>query len=134
VNIPLEAGATDADYAFVYREVVDPVLEQFKPQLTLVSAGFDAHESDPLASMRLTTAGYASIVGGLASVTKRHGALALVTEGGYDLTALEQCLETSLTAAEGRGGPLPPTPYASTARGERALSVVRKAQASYWAL
>ena len=52
VNIPLEAGATDADYDLVYREVAVPVLTQFAPQLTLISAGFDAHEADPLASMR----------------------------------------------------------------------------------
>src|SRR5205085_3897064 len=49
VNVPLEAGATDADYDLVYRAAVAPVLEQFEPQLLLVSAGFDAHEQDPLA-------------------------------------------------------------------------------------
>ena len=39
-----------------------PVIDQFKPELVMISAGFDAHERDPLASMRVTTAGYASIV------------------------------------------------------------------------
>ena len=65
-----------------------PVLEEFRPQLMLVSAGYDAHERDPLASMRMTVEGYAAVVGSLRDVASRHGALALVTEGGYELTAL----------------------------------------------
>src|SRR4029079_7465460 len=50
VNIPLEAGATTADYWRVYSTIVAPVLQQFQPELLLISAGFDAHEDDPLAS------------------------------------------------------------------------------------
>ena len=61
-------GATDADYALVHREIVTPVLEEFRPELVLVSAGFDAHERDPLASMRMTTEGYAAIVAQLRDV------------------------------------------------------------------
>ncbi|HMC78790.1 MAG TPA: histone deacetylase, partial [Vicinamibacterales bacterium] len=85
VNLPLAAGATDADYAAAYTTVAG-VLEQYAPQLLLVSAGFDAHESDPLASMRMTAAGYAAVVKSLADTAARVGCpLALVTEGGYDL-------------------------------------------------
>ena len=87
VNVPMEAGSTDADYALVHREVVAPVLDEFRPELVLVSAGFDAHERDPLASMRMTTPGYAAVVVACGAAV-RHGALALVTEGGYELTAL----------------------------------------------
>ncbi len=133
VNIPLEAGATDADYARVYQEAVVPIVGQFAPQLTLVSAGFDAHESDPLASMRMTTAGYAAIVSALASVARTSGALALVTEGGYDLTALEGCLEASLASLRSSTPrPLSPEPAAPAPRGERALRAVRQAQAGIW--
>src|SRR3954452_9933540 len=85
-NVPLEAGATDADYDLVYRDAVIPVLRQFGPQLVLVSAGFDAHESDPLASMRMTAPGYGAIVRRLIDAAPGHH-LALVSEGGYDLTA-----------------------------------------------
>ena len=52
----------DADYAVVHRDVVGPVLDEFRPELVLVSAGFDAHERDPLASMRMTTPGYAIVI------------------------------------------------------------------------
>src|SRR4249920_3392861 len=55
VNLPLEAGAVDEDYRTVFTEVVLPVLNQFEPVLLLISAGFDAHERDPLGGMRLTT-------------------------------------------------------------------------------
>jgi acetoin utilization deacetylase AcuC-like enzyme len=97
VNVPMDAGCDDADFQAVHRAIVEPVLESFSPQLTLVSAGYDAHEQDPLASMRMTTAGYAAIVANLRRIAERHGAIALVTEGGYDLPALGACLESSLT-------------------------------------
>ena len=60
VNLPLEAGAGDADYDLVYREVCG-LIEEHRPQLVLVSAGFDAHERDPLAGMRMTTEGFARV-------------------------------------------------------------------------
>jgi acetoin utilization deacetylase AcuC-like enzyme len=132
VNIPLEAGATDADYHLVYAAIVQPVLQQFAPQLTIVSAGYDAHERDPLASMRLSTEGYAAIVAAVSSAARKHGALALVTEGGYDLTALQGCLEASLAALQ--SDRLSSAPSAPAARGERAIAAVRAAQAPYWRL
>ena len=56
LNIPLAAGATDADYAAAYATISER-LHEYQPELLLVSAGFDAHRDDPLASMRVTTAG-----------------------------------------------------------------------------
>ena len=100
VNVPMEAGSTDADYALVHREIVEPVLDEFRPELVLVSAGYDAHERDPLASMRMTTQGYEAVVAQLRDVAAKHGAMALVTEGGYDLTALAACLEASIAVFE----------------------------------
>ena len=132
VNIPLEAGATDADYYLVYTSAVLPILAQFQPALTIVSAGYDAHERDPLASMRVTTEGFSGMVAVLAGVAKRYGALALVTEGGYDLSALEACLETSFAAVDAASGWSAPSALAP--RGERALATVRAAQSSSWRL
>ena len=131
VNIPLEAGAADGDYARVYGAVVRPVLAQFEPGLVIVSAGFDAHERDPLASMRVTTSGYGSIVRAL-----RHWAgaapLALVTEGGYNLEALGACLESSLEALAAPHRDDWPVADGPAPRGERALAKVRAAQSPYW--
>jgi acetoin utilization deacetylase AcuC-like enzyme len=130
VNIPLDAGAADADYELVYRAVVAPVLEQYAPGLTIVSAGYDAHEHDPLASMRVTTAGYRNIVSIVAAAARSQGALSLVTEGGYDLAALEACVEATLNAID--SGAPPTLQTGSMVRGERALAAVRAAQASFW--
>jgi acetoin utilization deacetylase AcuC-like enzyme len=95
-NIPLAAGATDADYAAAYA-VAAARLEVFAPGLLLVSAGYDAHEDDPLASMRVSTEGYAAIVRALRDAARRAGCpIALVTEGGYDLAALRACLDGTL--------------------------------------
>ena len=96
LNVPLEAGATDADYERAYRGIA-AALDDFAPQLLLVSAGYDAHADDPLASMRMSAAGFAAIFGILKDVAARAGCpIALVTEGGYDLDALEASLEATL--------------------------------------
>ncbi len=95
VNIPLGAGATDAEIDAAYRSIVVPALDRFRPELLLVSAGFDAHFLDPLAGLRMTTAGYAGIVSLLQDAARRlcEGRIALTTEGGYHLAALRECLE-----------------------------------------
>jgi acetoin utilization deacetylase AcuC-like enzyme len=100
VNIPLEAGATDAIYAQAYETRVLPALEGFRPQIILVSAGFDAHVLDPLARMRMSTAGYLAIVAMLRDAAARlsAGRSAWITEGGYHLGALEECLQGTLEA------------------------------------
>ena len=135
VNVPLEMGATDADYALVYRAAILPVIEAFAPDLMLVSAGFDAHERDPLASMRVTTHGYASIVRQLVNAS-RNGSIAFVTEGGYDLGALGDCLDAAIAEASGNAveidASVTAAPTASTSRAERALEAVRAAQKGHW--
>jgi len=129
VNVPLEMGATDADYALVYSRAIAPILRQFAPALVLVSAGYDAHERDPLASMRVTTAGYASIVRQLTRAAA-NPPIAFVTEGGYDLGALAECLDASFATIDGVDPK--PLPDASSVRGEREMEAVRAAQAPFW--
>ncbi len=133
VNLPLEAGATDADHDLVYREMAIPVLTEFAPQLTLISAGFDAHEADPLASMRMTAGGYRRIIGRLKRAARASGSLALVTEGGYDLPALRECLEAMIAVVGPDDDPAGESETAGAApRGERALAAVRTAQSAFW--
>lgn len=132
VNIPLEAGATDEDYDLVYRRLAAPVLQQFAPQLTLISAGFDAHEADPLASMRMTADGYGRIVRRLKNAVEPSGALAFVTEGGYDLPSLRECLEVAIDVIAGDTRDVADVNDAAAPRGERALAAVRAAQSAFW--
>ena len=102
-NVPLEAGSTDGDYDEVFKALVIPVIDQFRPELLLMSAGFDAHERDPLARMRLSTAGYAALTRSLCDAADRHchGRIVAVTEGGYDLAALKACLESTISVLDG---------------------------------
>jgi acetoin utilization deacetylase AcuC-like enzyme len=102
LNIPLDAGATDAVYRTAYETLVVPALREFGPEVLLVSAGFDAHERDPLGGMRLTTRGYRHVVQTLVSAASEccHGRIALVTEGGYHLEALRECLDATVAVIE----------------------------------
>jgi len=87
VNAPLRAGCGDKEYQDVYTKMLLPVADVFEPDFVLISAGFDAHESDPLASMRLTDDGYAGLTRMAVEVAGKHsgGRLISMLEGGYDV-------------------------------------------------
>jgi acetoin utilization deacetylase AcuC-like enzyme len=94
VNVPLSAGADDSVYREAIERVVGPVLSEFDPDLLLVSAGFDAHVRDPIASMRVTENGYAEMMRQIALALPRGaaGRIGIVLEGGYDLEGLRRSL------------------------------------------
>ncbi|MDC3961638.1 histone deacetylase family protein [Polyangium jinanense] len=122
VNVPLSQGAGDRVYAEAFRQIVDPVLEAFEPELILVSAGFDAHQRDPLADMCVSDQGYATMATLIARAAQRNaeGRLAFFLEGGYDLSALSSSLaETLISAAsavsaEPRSSNAPPASFRHT--------------------
>jgi acetoin utilization deacetylase AcuC-like enzyme len=92
VNIPLTAGAGDAEYNAVFHLIIAPIMELYKPEMILVSAGFDAHCRDPLGGMNVTEDGYEQmlqILMHLAAEFCDHR-LVLALEGGYDLIALRE--------------------------------------------
>ncbi|RZA20154.1 MAG: histone deacetylase family protein [Lysobacteraceae bacterium] len=90
VNAPLPANADGARFREAWSNALLPAVEAFKPQLILVSAGFDAHRSDPLADLRLEAADFAWLTRELVRIANRHcdGRLVSMLEGGYDLDAL----------------------------------------------
>jgi acetoin utilization deacetylase AcuC-like enzyme len=94
VNVPLRAGSDDGDYLRAFAERVEPEVEAFDPQLVLVSAGFDAHEEDPLANMRVTTNGFRELARRCAALGPR---VAAVLEGGYNVVTLPRLVEAALT-------------------------------------
>ncbi len=139
LNVPLEAGATDADYDRVFTGAVLPVLRRFDPELLFVSAGFDADARDPLAGMRMSTAGFARLTRHLRELAAGccGGRMVLVAEGGYDLRALAEGLAASLDVVAGTEADPPPTgaaapPAGETRRADEALQAVRAAQQPYW--
>ncbi len=86
VNVPLNAGAGDKTYTRVADEIFKPMVESFQPQMILVSAGFDAHWSDPITTLGLSTAGFYAISKKLADLAEQYcgGKIVFVLEGGYD--------------------------------------------------
>ena len=85
LNLPLPAGSGDAEYRASFESEVEPAVRAFAPDILLVSAGFDAHEEDPLASMEVTAAGFREWAERCASLAPR---VAAVLEGGYNLATL----------------------------------------------
>lgn len=90
INVPMEAGEGDDEYRAVFQNVLVPAADEFKPEFVIISAGFDAHKDDPLASMGLTEAGYAELTEIVVGIAERHakGRILSSLEGGYNLTAL----------------------------------------------
>jgi acetoin utilization deacetylase AcuC-like enzyme len=137
VNVPLEVGATDEDYRIAFDGVVIPILRQFRPGLLLVSAGFDAHERDPLAGMRLTSGAFGAMTSELRQVAEECCAarIALVTEGGYDLRALAASLAACVGALASPSLLADwPTPAVASTRGRDAVSSAKKALGRFWTL
>ena len=93
VNVPLPAGSADEDYLRAFDRVVEPAVRAFDPELVLVSAGFDAHEHDPLAGMRVTADGFRELALRTAALAPR---VAAVLEGGYDPRTLPGLVSAAL--------------------------------------
>jgi len=103
VNLPLPPGCGREEYLRCYREVVEPLLRRFRPQLLLVSAGFDAHFADPLAQELLDTRGYYEIAALLKALADElcQGRIVCTLEGGYDHTALAWSVRACIDALVG---------------------------------
>jgi acetoin utilization deacetylase AcuC-like enzyme len=90
LNVPLPAHVGDAGFAQVFAELAWPLAERFRPDLILVSAGYDAHWNDPLAQMNLSLAGYAWLAQELVRMAEQlcDGRIVFTLEGGYELDVL----------------------------------------------
>ena len=93
-NVPLAAGAGSKELKRAVTEVWLPALDAFRPELVVFSAGFDAHEEDPLAMMRLSVDGFRSLAGRCAALAPRTAA---VLEGGYNLETLPDLVAAALS-------------------------------------
>jgi acetoin utilization deacetylase AcuC-like enzyme len=130
INVGLPGGSRDADYAAVFDHVFLPALARFRPDLVLISAGFDAYEHDPLAGMRVTQAGFAAMARRLRFGADRwsSGRVVAVLEGGYDLDGLAGGMTATLAALIGDApapaalAPLPAEPSLARAAIEGTLA------------
>jgi len=104
INVPLPAGAGDVAFEAAFQAVLLPSLQEFRPEVLLISAGFDAWQSDPLGGMRVSEHGYRDWGRWLGSVSEEvcDGRCLILLEGGYDVQALPGLLWTHLQALDGQ--------------------------------
>lgn len=102
-NFPMPPGTGDLGYFTVMDQLILPILDRFRPQMVLVSFGFDIHWRDPLGSLCVTAEGYGELIRKLAAWTdaKCGGKIALFLEGGYDLDAGQACANAAVAALLG---------------------------------
>ncbi len=100
LNVPLPPGSGDAAFLGALRDVLVPAAEAFRPEFVLVSAGFDAHAADPLASLEVSTRAFAEATRIVRGIAERHagGRLVSVLEGGYHLEALAEAVAAHVAA------------------------------------
>jgi acetoin utilization deacetylase AcuC-like enzyme len=106
VNLPVPGGSGDAAYRSLVEHVACALIAEWEPQLVLVSAGFDAHRDDPLATCRVSEAGFAGMAASLRRAADGVGApLGVVLEGGYDLGALAHSMAALMPVLVAEGTP-----------------------------
>jgi len=117
LNLPLPEGCGDVEYGRAFDEAILPALRRFRPELILVSAGYDAHWDDPIdgARMRLSSAGYGGLVRRVCDFADEvcGGRVVAVLEGGYHLTGLPWSVRNSIEAmlgVEPTADPMGPAP------------------------
>jgi acetoin utilization deacetylase AcuC-like enzyme len=108
LNVPLRPGAGDSDYLKVFDSILGPAIEGYAPELILVSAGFDAHRSDPLGSMQVTEEGFAHMADRILALAGHccEGRFVAILEGGYDQPALARSVATVLRRMDAAAQPL----------------------------
>jgi acetoin utilization deacetylase AcuC-like enzyme len=108
VNLPVRPGSGDKVFTGMIDGVAVPLAQAFRPQLLLISAGFDAAAEDPLAECVVTTAGFAAMTASLREAGASVGApVAAVLEGGYSLSALGAGVVAAMRALAGSGAGAP---------------------------
>jgi acetoin utilization deacetylase AcuC-like enzyme len=135
LNLPFPAGFGDHEFVRAFQDVVLPIARQFAPEFVLVSAGFDADIRDPLGSLQVTPAGFAAMARACQQLADETagGRIAVVLEGGYDLDAIGDGVETVLAVLRGATA-LPPLVTGTSHRIDPLIERVRAAHAPYWRL
>ncbi len=106
INLPVPGGTGEPTFLSLIEHVVTPVARQYRPDLILISAGYDSHGDDPLGGLRLTTSSFAAMAGRMRVLGEELGApVGAVLEGGYDLTALADSVAETMMALTGGAAP-----------------------------
>jgi acetoin utilization deacetylase AcuC-like enzyme len=110
LNVPLPAGCGDAEYVGIFQRVLVPAARAFRPDYWIISCGFDAHEDDPLAAMRVTRSGFSALTAIVRALADElsGGRLLFVLEGGYSLRGLQEGVDAVLEGLLAGSPALPP--------------------------
>jgi acetoin utilization deacetylase AcuC-like enzyme len=132
VNVALPAGRGDADYGAVFHDVFLPIARAYRPDLVLVSAGFDPHRADPIGGMDVTERGFAAMASAMKQLADEvcGGRLVLLLEGGYDLDALGNSVHACVEVLAGQRRDDFPTGVSQQARA--AIAATRAALGDTW--
>src|SRR2546425_2929704 len=137
VNIPFSAGCGDASYLAAHDRIVGPIVQQFPPDLILVSLGIDAHYRDPLTSLVLSSPRYVALVTRSAALATRlcGSRFAVALEGGYHLDALREVIGGVVARLRGRSVPLGLSEVLDdTGHGGPAIDATIRAHRPFWNL
>ncbi len=134
VNLPMPAGRGDGDYATAFDRLLEPVAESYDPDLICISAGFDAHQRDPLATMEVTAPGFAALCARCLDYADRfaENRMLLTLEGGYDLDGLADSVDACIDVL--LGASTPDIDDEPSQRGWDAIADAIEAQTAYWDL
>jgi acetoin utilization deacetylase AcuC-like enzyme len=127
VNCPLLKGSGDAEVLHLWDRILLPILEQYRPELLLVSAGFDAHRSDPIGELRMTDRGFEQLTARIEAAARRFEIPAIYTlEGGYHPAVVRDGIRAALKSHVEPFTPSPPPPSTPLAE-----ELTRKAAATF---
>lgn len=95
-NAPIEAGTSSEEFLRIFNEKILVSVDRFEPEVIIISAGFDAHKRDPLATINLNSEDYFTMTQDIVGIANRHskGRVISFLEGGYDLQALSESIQS----------------------------------------
>jgi acetoin utilization deacetylase AcuC-like enzyme len=134
VNVPLPIGTDDTSYLYAFNSILVPIATEFRPEFVLVSAGFDSHTKDPLASMAVTSLGFGLFTDVLKEIAKKSCGerIVMTLEGGYNLDAIAESVHSvfnsllSNTAWQKIGA------VSVSRQVTKRVEEIKKAQREYW--
>jgi acetoin utilization deacetylase AcuC-like enzyme len=137
VNFPFGPSCGDSSFLAAQGEIIEPIVDQFGPDLILISLGIDAHYRDPLTSLALSSPGYVDLLSRAVDLARRRcsNRLAIALEGGYHLQALSEVFAGVVGGLHGKRIELGLTDVVDTdVRGRDAIDSTRRAHQAFWNL
>jgi acetoin utilization deacetylase AcuC-like enzyme len=134
VNVPLAGGQGDEDYLLLIEHVLAPLARAYKPQVIIVSAGYDIYENDPLGTMQVTPVGFGKMTARMKFLAEElcQGRLLLALEGGYHIEGISQSVLHTLNALSGYNAQLYAVDPVLHANVGRVIAQVHKIHAESW--